>query len=688
MKIAFALCAVSLAAAPAWGQAGNEGPQTLALEDYLDWEEAGSPQISPDGERIVYTRRRVDAMADRWASELWIMDADGGRHRFLTEGSAVRWSPEGDRIAFLRPVDERPQLFTRWMDASGAESQITHTDVKIRSFDWAPDGRRIAFLGEVPFEPPLTISLPSRPEGADWTPDPFVTDRLNYRVDRQGARTGHDHLFVTPADGGTPRQLTEGEWDATLRFSGVGSGGFDWTPDGRYIVFDGNREPDPTGDDRVSAIHRVSVETGEITTLVDDGGFWGNPAVSPDGRHIAYVGHEPEAVNYPANSLNIVSADGSDIRILRDDLPDTPGTLIWAGNSRGLYYSMNYRGSTQLAYTGLNGDTRTLTEGGHRFYLASMSDGGEAAGTLSSPVNTGNVALVGRRGRLSTLTDLNGDILDGVTLGRVEEINYTSPDGTPVQGWVVYPPDFDPGESYPLMLHIHGGPHAMYGVNFNFRFQEWASQGYVVVFTNPRGSTGYTPEFANAIDNAYPGRADLEDLLAGVDTVVARGFIDEARMYVTGCSGGGVLTAWVVAHTDRFAAAASLCPVINWISFAGQADISAWSFNRFRPNYWEDPTNWLEHSPIMHAHNITTPTLLMTGAEDLRTPLAQAEELYANLVRRGVPSVLISMNREYHGTWSVPSNMLRTQLYLREWFERYPGKEDEDSGGSEGASDG
>ena len=669
------LAAVCLTSHPVAAQEEG-GVDTLQLEQYLEWEQAGSPQISPDGNTIIYTRRRVDPVNDGFTSELWIMEADGDRHRFLTNGGGVTWSPDGRRIAFMRGVDGKPQIFTRWMDAEGAESQVSHSEYRIKAIEWSPDGQRIAFLGEVPMGPAMSISLPGRPSGANWTADPMVTDDLNYRIDRQGLKTGYDHLFVIPSDGGSERQLTEGEWDATMRMSGVGSGSFAWTPDSRSIVFDGNREPSPTGDSRRSDVHIIDVASHEITTLTSGTGFWGNPSVSPDGRRIVYSGFPEDNVNYPATHLMMMNIDGSGGTAIREDLPDGAGQPIWAGNSRGVYYSMNYRGSTELNFTDTGGGTRVLTEGMHRFGLSSMSRNGRAAGTISSPDVTRNVGLVGRNGEIDILTDLNGDILDGVTLGEIEEINYSSADGTPVQGWVIYPPDYDPSQTYPMVMHIHGGPHAMYGVNFNFRFQEWAARGYIVLFTNPRGSTGYTPAFANAIDNAYPGRADLEDLLGGVDHLVERGLVDEERLYVTGCSGGGVLTTWLVAHTDRFAAAASLCTVSNWISFTGQADIGAWSFDRFRPNYWEDPTEWLEHSPVMHAHRITTPTLYMTGAEDLRTPLAQAEEVYANLVRRGVPSMLISMNREYHGTSSVPSNMLRTQLYLQEWFDRYPGDEE------------
>lgn len=676
----FACMLMVVALAPA---GANDRPDTLQLEHYLSWETAGQPQISPDGRSIIYTRNRVDPVADRIASELWMLNSDGSRHRFLTSGRGASWSPDGSRIAFVDTVDGRPQLFVRWMDAEGATSQITHTQTRIKDFQWAPDGRSIAFMGEVELEPAISISLPRRPDGARWTDNPLVTNRLNYRVDRQGLKTGFDHLFVVRADGGTPRQLTSGEWDARATFSGVPGGGWDWAPDSRAIIFDGDLEPEVTAPSGVSGIHRLDVRTGEITTLHHDGGNWSGPRVSPDGRHIVFTGHPASQVNYPGLSIMIMNADGSNVRTLRAALPDNASGLRWASNSRSLLYSLNFEGSTNIRSLSLGGNESVLTSGMHRFTLTSMSDGGTMAGVFSAPHNTGNVGVVGSRGGdIRLITDLNGDILDGVRLGEVEEIWYDSYDGTRVQGWIVYPPDFDPNRQYPLILSIHGGPHAMYGVNFSFPFQEYASRGYIVLYTNPRGSTGYTVEFANAIDNAYPGRADYEDLMSGVDALIARGYVDEANMFATGCSGGGVLTTWIVTQTDRFAAAAALCPVTNWISFTGQADISTWSFERFRPHYWEDPDLWLRHSPIMFAHQVTTPTMLMTGARDLRTPLAQAEEFYANLRRRGVPSVLISMVGEYHGTTSIPSNMLRTQLYLDSWFaEHGTFRDDEDDNG-------
>jgi dipeptidyl aminopeptidase/acylaminoacyl peptidase len=292
-------------------------------------------------------------------------------------------------------------------------------------------------------------------------------------------------------------------------------------------------------------------------------------------------------------------------------------------------------------------------------------------GTLSAPQKPGDIVSfqLNRPTEFKQLTDVNGDVLAGKKLGAVEEIWYKGADNWDIQGWIIKPPDFDPSRKYPLMLSIHGGPHSMYGVGFNFGWQEHAANGYVVLYTNPRGSTGYGSAFGNAIKNAYPGK-DYDDLMAGVDAVIAKGFVDTNNMFVYGCSGGGVLTAWIVGHTDRFAAASSNCPVINWLSFVGTTDGASW-YRNFEKLPWEDPSEHLRRSPLMYVGNVKTPTMLMTGVNDLRTPISQTEEFYEALKVRKVPTAMIRFNDEWHGTSSKPSNFIRTQLYLREWFQKH-----------------
>jgi dipeptidyl aminopeptidase/acylaminoacyl peptidase len=275
-----------------------------------------------------------------------------------------------------------------------------------------------------------------------------------------------------------------------------------------------------------------------------------------------------------------------------------------------------------------------------------------------------------RDGRTTRLTAINDDLLATVALGEVEPITYTSSGGAKVEGWLVKPPGFDPSRRYPLLMEIHGGPHAAYTVDFNPMFQNFAAQGFLVLYTNPRGSTGYGSPFGNAIERRYPG-VDYDDLMAGVDATIARGIVDTTRMYVGGCSGGGVLSSWVIGHNDRFAAAAVRCPVTNWMSMAGQTDVPYFTYNFFDQPFWAAPQRWLEQSSIMHVGKVTTPTLLMTGELDLRTPMPQTEEYYAALKYRGIPTELLRFEGEYHGTGSRPSNWMRTQLYMASWYNRW-----------------
>ena len=649
--------------------AQEPGPR-LDLDLYLDWEQVRDPQISPDGRQIVYTRRRVDKITDRWRSSLWIMSTDGSRNRHLTEGSSARWSPDGTRILYVRRSDDDPpraQIFVRWMDAEGAETQITTLDRSRSDVMWAPNGEQISFVMSVPSPPTWQVSLPEPPRGARWTEEPKVVTRLNYRRDRRGyTDDGYRHIFVVSAERGTERQLTDGNWN---------HGSPSWTPDSRKIFFSSHRVEDAEHIWRESEIYSVDVQTKVIRQVTTRRGPDGNPVVSPNGRFVAYTGYDWTDDTFIAGSIYVMGLDGSNPRRISGDHDRRTNNLTWDPDNGGVYFTSNDRGTTQVYYASAQGGVRQITEGDHRVQLSSMSDDLLAVGTLTSPHEPGDVVSYGlRQPEFDKLTDVNGDILAGRRLGEVEEIWYSSVDDYQIQGWVIKPPDFDPAKRYPLILAIHGGPHGMYGVGFNFSWQNHAANGYVVLYTNPRGSSGYGSPFGNAIKNAYPGK-DFDDLMAGVDTVVNRGYIDTRNMFVYGCSGGGVLTSWVVGHTDRFAAASANCPVTNWMSFVGTTDGASW-YRNFEHLPWEDPTEHLRRSPLMYVGNVTTPTMLMTGVKDLRTPMPQTEEFYQALRYLKVPTAMIRFNDEWHGTTRRPSNFLRTLLYLRGWFDRYTTKDE------------
>lgn len=666
LSAVFALTALASTQVSAQATPAAQAASSLALEQYLDIESVTNPQISPDGSHIVYTRGWVDKAQDRRSSSLWIMDADGGRNRELLEGGGAAWSPDGTRILFTAPGEPSgAQIFVRWMDAEGATSQVTRLEHGPSNVRWSPDGEWIAFTARVDDKADFAgVQLPGRPSGAEWTGEPKVVERPGYKRDRAGyIDTGWTHVFVVPADGGTPRQLTDGEWNHS---------GIAWTSDGSEIVFASHRADDWDRPEnwQESEIYTVTVSDGQIRQLTDRRGPDGNPVPSPDGRLIAYISGDEHRDTYRNQRIHVMNRDGSGSRMISDDYDRQSGGLQWAPDGNGLYFSVSREGYRSLHYVDLDGGVEQLTDGQQLLTLSSFADNGTAVGTIASAHEPGDVYRFSLRSPSETtrLTHVNDDVLASVTLGEVEEVWYDS-DPYRVHGWIVKPPDFDPSRTYPLMLAIHGGPHGMYNGGFNFAFQEHAANGYVVLYTNPRGSTGYGTEFANAINHDYPG-VDMQDLMRGVDEVVGRGYVDADNLFVYGCSGGGILTTYIVGNTDRFRAASANCPIVNWMSAMGTSDAIGYA-HTFEVPFWEDPTEWIDRSSIFYVGNVKTPTMLMTGEMDLRTPMGQTEEYYQALQYMGVPSVMVRFQQEWHGTSSKPSNFMRTQLYLRKWFEKW-----------------
>jgi dipeptidyl aminopeptidase/acylaminoacyl peptidase len=694
-RINIALLACALFGLLSFGARAQAVRDRLTVEQFLDWEMVASPQVSPDGRQVVYTRRWTDKVNDKYEDELWIVDADGGRNRFLTKGSQAAWSPDGRRLAYVAPGQPGgAQVFVRWLDAAG-ETQLTHLERAPANLAWSPDGKSLAFTMLVPSTPTLTVKMPARPNGARWVESPRVVDRLGYRSDGSGWRPeGFAHIFVVPADGGTPRQLTEGDYQ---------HGAPRWTPDSQWLVFSAVRKPDAEYLRNDSEIYALPLRGGALRQLTDRRGPDANPAVSPDGRLIAYTGNDQSDDTYNVTRLYVMNADGSARRELTAGFDRSPASLHWAPDNSGVYFVAEDRGSQNLWLQPVGGGAaRQLTDGVQILNLTSLSKTGLAAATRTSSQHPGDVVVFepGKPQSARRITAVNEDLLEGRKLGAVEEVWYDSVGGvlpsgctatdsdplrarpsdcasTRVQGWIVKPPDFDPSKKYPLILYIHGGPHSMYGVGFNFEFQNHAAEGYVVLYTNPRGSTGYGKAFGNAINNAYPGQ-DYDDLMRGVDELIKRGYIDERNLFVTGGSGGGVLTTWIVGHTERFAAAVAMKPVVNWYSFVGTTDGPDW-YHNFKKLPWEDPAEHLRRSPLTYVGRVRTPTMILTGELDLRTPLEQTEQYYRALKMRRVPTVMVRLADEYHGFNADfglrhPSNRVSQILYLRGWFERHKRK--------------
>jgi len=646
-------------------------PRLLDKETFMEMEGVGNPQISPDGKQIVFTRTWVDKVKDQSRSNLWIVDVDGNRVRELIGGarndSSPQWSPDGKRIAFLSDRDGTNQLHVMWLDTREV-AQLTHLEQAPSNIKWSPDGKQIAFTGFVADnEPILSVRLPDRPRGAEWARPAVIVDRLQWRSDGRGPLPrGFTHVFTLDATlGGTPRQITSGKFNHT---------GFDWSPDGKTIYVSGIRKPDAEYLRGDSEIYSVNLATLDIKPLTDRQGPDGNPQVSPDGKLIVYVGYDDKRYTNHISSLYLMNSDGSGKRLLAGNLPSSPQNVGWWANSGGLYFTSEEKGKTNVFSLSLTDNAAKSLGANHFFQGFSVADNNQVAAVRSDHKQPGVLVTfpASKMADMKTLVDVNSDVLAGVKLGDAEEMWYTSADGWKIQGWLIKPANFEPGKKYPMVLWIHGGPWSMYSAGWNWAFQNFAANGYAVLYTNPRGSTGYGQDFVNGIQYSYPGK-DYDDLMAGVDEALKKGFIDERNLFVCGGSGGGVLTAWIVGHTDRFAAAVSMRPVINWHSFVGTTDGQSW-YNQFRKFPWEDPMEFAVRSPLHYVGNVKTPTMVMTGEEDLRTPIGQSEEYYRALKMLKKETLLIRIPDEYHG-FRRPSHNLLNQLYLQAWFEKYMRKD-------------
>lgn len=654
--------------------------QILQPRDVFDLEWANHPAISPDGSRIVYQRMAFDIMKDLRRGRLWLLDADGGRHRPLTDGpqddQAAVWSPSGDRIAWVSEQDGSAQIRVRWMD-SGQSAVLTRLTELPNNLAWSPDGRWLAFTKRVPSDSKPLAKLPAKPKGADWAPEAKLIDRIGYRSDDVGYLVpGYDHVFVIPAEGGTPRQVTRGDYQHVARPA--------WSRDGRALFVATNYQKDWEYDPSESDLYRIDVASGAATRLTDRDGPDTNPVLSPDGSRLAYVGYDDRRLGYHVAHLYLLDLDSGGSRTLTADFDYNVQDPAWDRGDSGLFFGYEREGSSRIGWVSADGgrvedvvDDFGGTAMGRPYAGGSFSvGGGHLAYTRGTVERPADVGVVERGGKPRLLTDLNADALDHKTLGAVEEIWVkSSADGLPVQAWIVKPPRFDPARRYPLLLEIHGGPYTDYGPRFAPETQLYASAGYVVLYVNPRGSTGYGQAFADQIQHNYPGR-DYDDLMTAVDATLARGYVDAQRLYVTGGSGGGVLTAWIVGHTERFRAAVVAKPVINWTSWVLTTDIYPYA-----ERYWfaappwaqGEQENYWRRSPLAYVGKVKTPTMLITGESDYRTPISETEQFYQALKLQRVDTAMLRIPGAAHAINIRPSGMLAQVLNTLGWFARYGG---------------
>ncbi len=656
---------------------GQAQKQNFSYLDVYSLEYVSDPQIAPNGNWIVYRRMGFDIMKDRAKGNLWMVKSDGSQHQKLTsrEGSesSARWSPKGDRLAFVASTEEGSEIYMYWV-ATGKIAKISQLPFSPSSLTWSPQGDALAFSMNVPKAAPVIAKMPKKPKGAKWADAPRITDRVYHEADGRGyIKPGFNHLFVIAADGGAPRQITSGEYHHR--------GALSWSVNGKHIYFSGNRTENWEYDFRNSEVYAVGVYDGVITALTDRNGPDRNPIVAPNGKYIAYIGFEDKVQAYQTRKLFIMNTDGSNKRVLSEKLDRSVYNLQWDAKSEGLFLGYDANGNSKIAHMSLAGKVKQLASnmGGTsigRPYAGgsfSVSKNGIIAFTESTPAHPAALALVQPKAKeVKIIVDLNKDVLDFKTLGKVEEVWYTSSfDQRKIQGWVVYPPNYDASKKYPFLVENHGGPILNYGDRFSAEMQLYASAGYVVFYPNPRGSTSYGEEFGNLLYNNYPGE-DYNDVMDGVDYCIKKGIAYEDQLFVTGGSAGGIMSAWMIGKNNRFEAAVVAKPVMNWISKTLVADnYFGYANSRYPGQPWENFEGYWKFSPLSLVGNIETPTMVMVGMNDLRTPPSEAKQLYHALKLRKIETVLVEIPGASHGIASRPSNLITKIAHTVAWLDRY-----------------
>jgi acylaminoacyl-peptidase len=662
---------ISLVSINAFSQSSN----IFEPINVFDLEYVSNTQISSNGEKVLYQRNFNDIMTDESFSNIWLINYDGTNNRPITTGNfkdnSPKWSNKGDKFIFKSNREGKSQIFLYDLNNNSIQ-KLTNYQYSIESIQWSPDDNYILFSSFIDSERDTLIEMPDKPKGAKWNDPPVEISDLNCRYDSSGFRKpGEVQFFTIPINGGTPRQISNIKPE---KRAGQGV----WLGNDK-IIFSANLNEDSDYNTNNSEIYVLNLDSGEHKALTSRNGPDYSPKVSHDNSIIAYLGYDDEYLGYQQNSIYIMNSDGSDKYKIQLDIDRNISNIYWSGDNKKIFFQFDDKGVTRIASTTLDGKFKKEVDevGGLSFSrpysggFFSLSKNNRYSFTYGTAYNPADLA-VGYRGSKKRLTNLNKDLFDYKRLGNVEEIWYKSSyDGKMIHGWIVKPPNFDSSKKYPLILEIHGGPHTNYGFHFSSEVQLFASKGYVVLYTNPRGSTSYGKEFANLIHHNYPSQ-DYDDLISGVDFVIEKGYVDESNLFVTGGSGGGVLTSWIVGKTDRFTAAVVAKPVINWYSFVLYADNIGYFYKYWFKDFpWDDPESYLRRSPISYVGNVTTPTMVLTGEKDYRTPMAESEQFYAGLKLNKVETMLVRIPNANHGIASKPSNLIAKVNAIIAWFEKY-----------------
>lgn len=657
-------------------------PQIIAEEnkafdpmDVFELEWASDPQVSSDGETIVYVRRSNDIMKDRVRSNLWRINTSGKNHRPLHSGFknsySPRWSPDNTKIAFVSNNSGSTQIHMHWV-GSGETTVISQLQESPSSLSWSPDGKWLAFTMNVKGKSTSIVKSRTKPDGASWAKKPITVTTTRYQYDGRGiVEPSYRHVFVVPADGGTARQLTNGN------FNHYGS--LAWSADSKDIFFSAHRSDDWELISGESNLYKITVSNKKLEQITSMPGEERSPSISPNGEVIAFYVKERRPLAYTPSRIAVMNLKSGNMQIISNDLDDDSDNLFWSNDGESIYFAFDQRGKRTIKKISLSGKVSDFADnvGGTTIGRPYISGEFHAANdviayTFGQADRPADLAIT-INNETNVVTSLNEDILGHRKLGKVNEITYRSSfDGQEIQGWYITPPNFNPEKKYPLILEIHGGPHLAYGPHFSAELQIMAASGYIVFYDNYRGSSSYGEDFALLLQYKYSSKEDFADHMSGIDALINKGIVDDKNLFIAGGSAGGIATAYAIGLTDRFNAAVSSKPVINWLSKPLTADSMVGQiYHQFPGPPWEHLDHYWERSPLSLVGNVTTPTMLITGEEDRRTPISETEQFYQALRLKGVDSAMIRIPNTSHGIASRPSNLITKVDHILAWFEMY-----------------
>ncbi len=646
----------------------------IKIEDLRRFKFVSDPQISPDGEDVAFVLSTIDYGEDAYERHIWMADRASGRAEQFTHGTGSdtypRWSPDGSRLLFLSSKRDPEKKGNRlWViPRSGGEARlVTETDEGVSKPAWAPDSRRVLFLSRVWTE--------GKPET-----DVKVIRRIRYKLNGVGTFEGRrTHLF-TARLGRKPKQITEGEFDVVAA---------QWSPDGRSIAFITNMEEDADVS-RVTDIFAIPSGGGEPARLTEGGHSIADLSFSPDEERLAFVGHDqPEGL--AANlDLWVMPSGGGEKRNLTSGFDRSlnmgvgcdlrvatpnPGA-VWSPDGETIYFKTASIPYASIYKVGVSGGPVEEVVGGRTIDGFNLSaDGSIIAFNALDATHPAELWVADEKGE-RRLTGFNDRLLKGLDLSAPEHFTFVNALGETIDGWIMKPVGFEEGERYPTVLEIHGGPRGVYGDGVFHEFQVLASEGYAVLYTNPRGSAGYGEAYAQAVMGHY-GECDYEDLMAFVDEALKKyPLIDDSRLGVTGGSYGGYMTNWMISQTDRFAAAVTFRSICNWVSKFGVSDIGYMQPRSIsgRETFWgDDIVEQLRHSPIMYAGDVKTPCLIIHSEDDLRCPMDQAEQWFVALKQNGVPTGLVRFPDETHelSRSGKPKHREERLSHMLRWFNEH-----------------